>query len=111
MITIELLRESGADVQDGLRRCLNDESFYLSLVQMVLEDKTFDQLAKAIEADDKRAAFEAAHALKGVTGNVSLTPLYTEISGMTELLRAGKDADYPAYLARIQELRSMLLSG
>ena len=45
------------------------------------------------EAGDKAAAFEMAHALKGVLGNLALTPIYKPLSEMTELLRAGKDPD------------------
>ena len=43
-------------------------------------------------------------------GNLSLTPLYEVCSEMTELLRAGKDADYPAYLEEILRRRDALLA-
>lgn len=111
MITIDFLRQSGANVREGLTRCMGDEEFYLELVGMTLEDGSFEKLSAAVEADDRKAAFEAAHALKGITANVALTPLYEQVSEMTELLRAEKDADYPAYLDRILQLRSMLLTG
>ena len=110
MLTTEALAQFGANVPEGLERCLNDEAFYLELVEMTLEDDSFSRLSDAVEAGDKKAAFEAAHALKGVAANVSLTPLYTEIAEMTELLRGGKDADYPAYLTRILRLRDALLA-
>ena len=109
MLTIDALRRFGADVQEGLDRCMNDEAFYLELVNMTLEDESFEKLSKAVEAGDREAAFDAAHALKGIIANVSLTPLYEQASEMTELLRAGEDADYPAYLARLLRLRSELL--
>ena len=37
MLTIDYLREFGADVQDGLNRCMNEEDFYLELVNLALE--------------------------------------------------------------------------
>ena len=40
MITIEKLREFGADVDDGLSRCLNNADFYTNLVGKLTEDKT-----------------------------------------------------------------------
>ncbi len=110
MLTIDDLRRFGADVEDGLGRCMNDEAFYLELVNMTLEDGCFEKLSGAVEAGDKKAAFDAAHALKGIVANVSLTPLYREVAEMTELLRAGQDADYPDYLKRIVSLRNALLS-
>ena len=110
MITLDFLRRFGANVDEGMERCLGEEEFYLEMVDMTLADDNFEKLISAVEAGDKKAAFEAAHALKGITANVALTPLYKETSEMTELLRAGEDADYPAYLKRILALRDELLA-
>ena len=108
MLTIDALRQFGADTQDGLSRCMNNEAFYLRLVNMALDDPGFEKLAAAVESGDKKAAFEAAHALKGVLGNLALTPLFEVTSEMTELLRAGADADYRAFLEKILQQRKML---
>ena len=108
MITIEALKECGVDVADGLKRCMNNEGFYLRLVNMALADGNFDKLREAVEAGDRKAAFEAAHALKGVLGNLSLTPLYRSASDITELLRADSDADYAALVSGLAEERGRL---
>lgn len=98
MITIEALRDFGADVQEGLARCLNKEDFYLKMVNLGLGDERFVTLKSALESKDMDAAFEQAHALKGVLGSLALTPLYKPVSEMTELLRAHTDTDYlPLY--------------
>lgn len=47
------------------------------------------------------AAFEAAHALKGITGNLALVPLYEPIVEITELLRARQEIDYADLLSGI----------
>ena len=44
MLTIEKLREFGADTDDGLARCLNNETFYLRLVDKAMQDPSFDRL-------------------------------------------------------------------
>ena len=93
MLTIQLLKEFGANTAEGLGRCMNNETFYLRLVGMGLADAGFEKLLAAARADDRQAAFEAAHALKGVLGNLSLTPLYRPVETLTELLRAGNAAD------------------
>ncbi len=108
MITIEKLRQFGADTAQGLGRCMNNEAFYLRLVNMGLDDAGFEKLENALNNGDRKAAFEAAHALKGVLGNLSLTPLYDTVSEMTELLRADKDADYPALLGEVLKKRGEL---
>ena len=89
MLTIETLQSYGANTSEGLARCLNNEAFYLRLVGMALADD-----GSAVKSDDHQAAFEAAHGLKGVLGNLALTPLYERASQITELLRAGQEADY-----------------
>ena len=110
MLTIDSLRRFGANTQEGLGRCMNNEAFYLRLVNMALDDANFNKLAAAIESGDKEAGFEAAHALKGVLGNLSLTPLYDPCSEITEQLRAKADADYSALLDRILKLRDALIA-
>ncbi len=89
-MTLEALSAYGANTAEGLARCMNNEPFYLRMVGMVLSDENFNVLRTAVEAGDARTAFNAAHALKGTTGNVSLTPLYEPICRLTEILR-GKD--------------------
>ena len=108
MITIEALKTCGVDVADGLNRCMNNEGFYLRLVNLALADGNFDKLSEAVGAGDRKAAFEAAHALKGVLGNLSLTPLYRCASEITELLREGSEADYAALVGRLTEERGRL---
>ena len=69
MVTIEKLNAFGADTSEGLARCYNNETLYLRLINMLPKEKNFDKLQTALQENDLDAAFEAAHALKGVTGN------------------------------------------
>ena len=101
MITLDDLKELGADTATGIARCVNDEGFYLKMVNMALQDANFERLKEAVESGDLSAAFERAHALKGVMGNVALTSLFEPIAAMTEELRAGNDIDYSDYLNTI----------
>lgn len=87
MLTLDSLRAYGANVDEGMGRCFNKEDFYLRLVGMGLADANFERLADAVAAKDAAAAFDAAHALKGAIGNLSLTPLYEPICALTEQLR------------------------
>ena len=73
MLTTEKLREWGANTEEGLGRCLNNEAFYLRLVGKSIQDPAFGKLDEACGAGDLERAFEAAHSLKGVTANLALT--------------------------------------
>ena len=106
MITIEELKNNGADVNTGLSRCVGKEDLYLKLVNMGLGDAKFEELGVALQSGDLQKAFELCHALKGVIGNLGLTPLFDSLSALTEKLRAKEEADYPALYAEILSLRS-----
>ncbi|MBQ9015049.1 MAG: Hpt domain-containing protein [Firmicutes bacterium] len=108
MLTIDALREIGVEPEDGLKRCLNDESFYLTLVKMIPGDQGFPKLQEALAAKDLDAAFEAAHALKGVLANLSLTPLQKPVEEITEFLRARTEMDYTPLLETIMEQKAKL---
>ena len=109
MLTVDSLKQYGADTEDGLKRCMNNEALYLRLVGMAIDDQGCEKLGEALAAGDLKAAFEAAHALKGVLGNLSLTPLYTPVSELTELLRhPAEGADYDALYGAVKEQREKL---
>ena len=100
-MTLDELIAFGADVEDGLARCMGNEELYLRLVETMKGEKGFDELQTALAADDLESAFQAAHTLKGVLGNLSLTPLYSPVAELTEHLRARKDMDYSGYLQKV----------
>ena len=106
MITLEELRALGADVETGLSRCMGKEDLYLKLISMGLGDAKFEELGAALNAGNLDKAFELCHALKGVIGNLALTPLYEALSDMTEKLRAREEADYQTMYSNIIEIRS-----
>ncbi|MCR4699207.1 MAG: Hpt domain-containing protein [Bacilli bacterium] len=108
MLTIEGLKIFGADVEEGLKRCVNKEALYLKLVATVPGNDGFTKLPKAIENHDLEAAFQAAHGLKGIILNLALTPFASPVIEMTEHLRAKEDIDYSSYLAKIEEKRAAL---
>lgn len=110
MLTIDTLKEFGANTDEGMSRCFGNADFYLRLVKSVTAEQGFDTLRDAVENKDLDAAFEAAHALKGVLGNLSLTPIYEPVCEITELLRAKTDTDYTALINQITEQKELLLS-
>ena len=89
MLTIESLRAYGANVEEGLGRCMNMEPFYLKVVGMVRDDVdgSFAKLKAAMAERDTAKTFEAAHALKGSTGNVALTPIFKPVCALSDMLK------------------------
>lgn len=62
---------------------------YASLVIEYRNNDEFDLLKKAVEDNDLKNAFELAHTMKGVYGNLGLTPLYEPVCRIVEVLRSG----------------------
>ena len=110
MLTVEKLKGFGANTEEGLSRCFGKADFYLRLVKMMADDKHMDGLEQALRAGDLGAAFENAHALKGVLANLSLTPVLEPVAEMTELLRARAQADYAPLMAQARKKMDELLA-
>ena len=108
MITVDKLNDFGANTAEGLARCFGNEVLYLKLVATIPGDATFGKLKDSLAEKNLKAAFEAAHALKGVLGNLSLTPIYTPVVEITELLRSNTDMDYKSLLGTILEKKDEL---
>ena len=107
-MTINDLAAFGANTQDGLQRCLNNEAFYLRMVKKASEDANFQKLYDAMAVGDLDAAFAAAHALKGVMGNLALTPIFAPASQLTEVLRARLQQDCMALVSAIRSAQAAL---
>ena len=90
MLTVEILRKFGADVDLGIKRCAGNKDFYIDMVSTILKDQRLYALAGKISEKNVAEAFEIAHALKGVYGNLSLTPIFEPVRDVTEILRDGK---------------------
>lgn len=110
MLTIARLQEYGVNTKEGLARCMNMEKFYFRMLGMGLKNDSFEKLGKALEDGNLDEAFEQAHALKGVVGNLALTPIYQPLVNLTDTLRNKQPADYIAMYKPIKELRDKLVA-
>jgi len=108
VLTIEKLKAYGANVEEGMERCLNNEAIYFRLIGMAAEDAAFGRLEEGLRSGDLDAAFNAAHSLKGALGNLALEPMYRPVVELTELLRRKTPGDYDALLRAILAQREAL---
>ena len=107
-MTVDDIRNFGADTECGLKRVMGSADFYIRLVKMMPTDHNFQLLYDSIASNDLEKAFEACHALKGALGNLSLTALYQPIEELTEHLRARTQMDYTPYVEKIRQLHNEL---
>lgn len=99
----EVLAAGGIDVDDALGRLMGNEKLLARLLGKFLDDTSYQRFLDAVAADDAEAGLEAAHALKGVSGNLSMVRVHELTTRACELIRAG---DWPAARGLADELGS-----
>ena len=77
----------GADYNSTMARFMGNEAMYVKFLDMLFKDDNLDKLGTALGQQDYEAAFAAAHTLKGVVGNMGLTPLFNAVCAIVESLR------------------------
>lgn len=108
----------GANYDEVMGR-LRTEERVKKFVLKVLNDKSYELLTKSMEEKNIEEAFRAAHTLKGVCQNLSLTRLYHSASELSEVLRDRHDygediepaldkvkEDYAQMIAAIQKVEA-----
>lgn len=81
------LEQAGINVEAMLQRLMGNEIFVEKLLKKFLEDSNYQKLKEAFEQKDYEKAYQAAHALKGVSANMSMILLNGLMVKQTELLR------------------------
>lgn len=87
MSMLSELQELGADVDDAMQRFMNKASLYERMLLKLPATMKDKPVMEFIEAGDIKTAIENAHTLKGVLGNLSVTPLYKAYTDIVTLLR------------------------
>lgn len=81
------LEEGGADVETTLKRFMGNDAIYQKFLGKFPADPNYANLGTNIEAGAFEEAYKCAHALKGVVGNLGLTPIYEKVSELVEEMR------------------------
>lgn len=83
----------GVNLEETLERFIDNEDLYFRCLNKFLDDKNYAEMIRCIEAKDAEGAFEASHALKGVSANLGLDKLYSQVKIIVEVFRGG-NLDY-----------------
>ena len=104
MTVEECYEKMGGDYADVTSRLRTDERIKRFLLKVV-DDASFNNLCENLAAHNIEEAFRAAHTLKGVCSNLSLTMLFHSASAITEVLRGKTEysAEVEPYLERVKE--------
>ena len=94
--------ESKGNYNDALARMMNDV-LIVRMISKFMNDNAVLKMVSLYESKDYRTLFSAAHTLKGVAGNLSLTPLFEIASTITEATRNEDGANLDKEIKELQE--------
>jgi len=77
------------DFADGVKRVMNNAKLYVRLLTKFKTDTRLDNLETAIATNDMEKAKNAAHTLKGLSANLSLTELNKQSLALETQIKAG----------------------
>ena len=86
----QALKLCETDVDGAVQRFSGNEKLYLKYLKAFTKEPTMAELNNAIDTQNWDDAFMAAHALKGLAGNMGFVPLFHAVGELVLLLRAHK---------------------
>lgn len=91
----------GGDYESVVARLMTEKLVQKFAVKF-LDDKSYENLCKALEAKEYEEAFRAVHTIKGICQNLSFTRLFESSSQLTEALRNGHNENVAELFARVE---------
>lgn len=110
MNLLDELRALGVDVDDGLKRVMGNEKLYTRLLGSFVKMIKGSEVPLDFDASDCTEAIEKAHAIKGTSGNLSLTPIYNSYNEILTLLRTGKPEEARELLKKIVPVQNEIVA-
>ena len=107
---LEQLESIGVDVQDGLKRFKYNEQLYTMMLVELAKSLKETQALPDYYKGDYEAALLQAHTLKGMTGNLSVTPLYEGYARAVDLFREGKPKEAGKVLEQLVVTRDLVIA-
>lgn len=110
MSMMEDLKALGVNTEEGVARFVNNAALYEKMVKRFVENAETVKVMEFLEAGDIETAKANAHNLKGVTGNLSLTPLFTGYSEIMTLLRSDDTEQAKQKLAELLPVQEEIVA-
>ena len=81
------MEANGYDVDGAIHRFSGNEVLYLTFLKRFPSNEHYDKIEKNLIDKNYENAYKAAHALKGITGNLGLNPVYRLLEEMLSTMR------------------------
>lgn len=110
MSMLDELKDLGVNIEDALQRFMNNSALYEKMLGKLVNNVRDIVVLPSLEAGDYSAACDAAHTLKGVMGNLSITPLYKNYTQIVNLLREDKPEEAKALLLETLPIQEKIIA-
>ena len=105
----EDLKALGVDVDGGLKRLGGNEALYKRLLNTFVKSIRGQEIPLDFDTSDYEEIKEKAHAIKGTSGNLSITPVFEAYSQIMDLLRAGNPKEAKVLLEKIVPVQEEII--
>ena len=106
----EELEKLGVNVEEALERVMDDEPLYEMMLGIFVD--TVNETPISLEDFDGNNVENLAnqvHMMKGMTGNLSITPLFNAYKEVLELLRANKPKEAEKAMERLLPVQEKIV--
>lgn len=110
MDLISELEALGVNTQEAIARLNNNSAFYVKMLGKFNGELENHPVMPHLESGDLQAAVTSAHTLKGLTGNLSITPLYKAYTEIVALLRADEPEKAKQLMADTLPIQSEIVA-
>lgn len=106
----EELTALGCNTDEAVKRFMNNTALYEKMLKKLPAAISETPVMPLVESGDLETAASNAHTLKGVTGNLSVTPLYDAYTEIVQLLRNGEGEKARALLQNILPVQEKIVN-
>ncbi len=107
-----LLLDAGVNLETAMNRFMGNEDLLVQFLKRFPDDPNYGLLVKTMGEKDYEGAFQAAHAMKGLIGNLSLDSLSEVVCREVEFLRHGEYSDaeehFPEVVTEYERVAALL---
>lgn len=110
MSLFEELKSLGVNIDEGLARINGNEKLYTRLLGTFVKSIDANYIAPDFDESDLNPSIEKTHAIKGMSGNMSITPLYEAYTKIVDLLRKGDAKEAKSILADVLPVQERIVA-
>lgn len=109
MSLLEDLKDLGANIDEGLDRFMQNSALYERMLGTFIKMMNNSVIDPNFDSNNYGEVVEKAHAIKGTSGNLSLTPIYEAYTDIVDLLRAGKPEEAREVLVGVLPVQAEII--